>query len=90
MELVITVRTGSQDWWGRLTGKLKYVHGRLAYDDAHYLLYYRAGDETLAIIVYNARGLPHVFRVLELVGGEVVGISTSVTHALVKLIDLEE
>ena len=90
MELVITIRTSTADWWGRLTGKLKYVYDRLAFDDAHYLLYYRAGDDTLVIIVNNWGGLPHVFRVLELVGGEVVGISTSVTHALVKLIDLEE
>ena len=83
------MRARSQDWWGRLTGKLKYVYGRLAYDDAHYLLYYRAGDETLVIIVYNTRGLPNVFRVLEFVDGEVVGISTSVTHALVRLVGEE-
>ena len=89
MELILTVRARGQDWWGRLVRGLKYVHGRLAYDDVHGLLYYRAGDDTLAIIIYNTRGLPHVFRALGLVGGEVVGISTSVTHALVRLVEGE-
>ena len=87
--MILTVRARGQDWWGRLTGKLKYVSGRLAYDDINGLLYYRAGDDTLVIIVNNWGGLPHVFRALGLVDGEVVGISTSVTHALVRLVEGE-